>query len=189
MKNNDKYNIIENLLEKGETDLVFIGREAGSQAEKDKSVRDWMVRYLKKEQTLKLLYEANLEKKDIKPQKPVAENNYKGNDGAIMGVGQSVETWEQLLEMGKDNPIIRLIDERFKAIEDNKNDYEYNNITEGFVLDEKYTDITSDEIVTVSLRMTKSAKKMLDRFAKDNSQYKKVHITSQLIEQKIKEYL
>lgn len=189
MKNNDKYNIIKEMLESGEKDLVLIGRAAGSQAEKDKSVRDWMVRYLKKEQTLKLLYEANLDIKVSKPQKQVAENNYKSNEGALMGVGQQVESWEQLLEIGKDNPIIRLIDERFQALEDNKNDYEYNNITEGFVLDYKYTDISPDEIVTVSLRMTKSAKKLLDRFAKDNSQYKKVHITSQLIEQKIKEYL
>ena len=189
MKKNDKYNIVKELLESGEKDLVKIGRAAGSQAEKDKSVRDWMVRYLNKEETLKLLHEGKQKGIDNKPKESDAKSNYKSNNGALMGVGQPVETWEQLLEVGKDNPIIRLIDERFQALENNNTSHNYNNIPEGFVLDNKYADITSDEIVTVSLRLTRSAKKLLDRFAKDNSTHKKVHVVSQLIEDAVNKYM
>lgn len=189
MKNNDKYNIIKKMLENGEKDFIIIGKSAGYNGATDKRIGDSARRIINNKPELKLLYDADIQSTNNKEKKQEEENYYKGNEIAPIGLGQNIETWEQLLEVGGDNPLIKLIDERFQTLENNKNNYEYNNIIEGFVLDEKYTDVTSDEIVTVSLRMTKTAKKKLERFAKDNSQYKKVHITSQIIEEYIKQYM
>jgi len=188
MKNNDKYNNVKELLEQGHKDLVMIGRETGSIAKLDKNVRDSMLKYIKKDETLKLLYDGSFDENKIEDKSIDEKNYYKDNNIAtIEGIAQ-ISDWNELVEVHQDNLFIKMIDEKFKSLEYNKNNDKDNNYQNMFVLDDKYNEVGSDEIVTVSLRMTKSAKKMLDRFAQDKP-YKKVHITSQLIEEKIKEYL
>lgn len=181
---NDKYNIVKKMLEDGERDLVVIGRAAGSQAKNDKNVKDGLRGYIRKNKSLELLYTSSLEAPQPKTQSQEENNSYSNNKVATLNIMEA-GNWEELAES---NPIMQMIHERFQELENNNNSYKDNIVAEGFVLDNKYSDIGTDEIVTVSLRLTKGTKKLVERFAKDNSNYKKVHVVSQLLEEAISQY-
>lgn len=187
---NDKYNIIKNKLDEGVRDLIEIGRALGSKSEKEKSVKDYARRSINKYSDLKLLYEGKeasfveVEKIEIEQQEEKATNNYyKDNIPAI----NNLKSWDDLVIHQKDNIMIQLLNEKLESIEKGNNKkYDIDNNT--FILDDKYNNITTDDIATVSLRMTRESKKLLDAFSKEQGHLKKVLLVSQLIEEAINNY-
>lgn len=188
MDNKDKSMIIKKLLEKGEYDRVILGKAIGYQGSTDSIVRKSFKRFLDRNPDLKELH-SNIENKGQVVVK--TENNYKNNFlNPVKDMG-NLKTLEDLSSMFGDNPVIKIITDeiqKIKTANSNQNNYNSNDTKEMFILSEKYNYIDSDEIIPVSLRISREAKKKLDKYCANNKQHKKIHIVSQMIEEFIEKY-
>lgn len=198
MDNNYKYNLLKELLEEGERDKIVLAKKIGYTGATDKRLRDSLNRFLNNNLELKKLHSEKpkdtnkiIKIKDVNKNLEVVEqDNYKSMDIAPKELTGKLRSFEDLIKVSKGNPVIEILTNKILELEkdiSNKKNYKENH-TEVFFLDDKYNHIDQDDIIPVSLRMTRESKKALDKFCKDNTGYKKIHIVSQMIEEFVKKH-
>lgn len=187
MESNDKYNLLKKLLESGENNKIILAQKIGYTGATDKRLRDSLNRFLNKHLDLKKLLEDS--KKTISKES-IKRNNYKKIQNAPMEIPENLSTFEDLISISDNNIVMKIITNKITELEkniNNQNNYKRNH-TEIFILEDKYNHIDQDEIIPVSLRITRESKKALDKFCRENSGHKKIHIVSQMIMEFIEKY-
>lgn len=187
MEKKDKYNILKELLKTGERDKIILAKKMGYTGATDKRLRDSFNRFLKNNEDLKKLYENKEKTKST--DKAITKEIEKAPNKSARNL-PAINNFEDLVKIADQDPIIKILTK--EIIKMKKDIYNQNNYTSEssdiFTMDNKYNEMVSDDIIPVSLRITREAKKKLDKFAKDNSSHKKVYIVSQMIEEFIKKY-
>lgn len=196
MNKEERYKLILSMLNNGETDLLYIGKQVGYSSEKETTIRSSCKRFIKNNLTLKLLYEQNLsnsiELRDSNDIIVTEKNmNYKNNNENeqklpnLIGL-ENIKSWDELVETQPNNIFLNLLNEKINSI----NHEPIEDPGEGytFILEDKYKELSADDIINVSLRLSSKTKKNLDRFSKKNKHIKKVVLVSQLIDEVIKKY-
>lgn len=192
MNSNDRYNIIKELLEKGEKDLLKIGEKAEYKGSTEKRIKDSTKRFIRNHEVLQLLFEGSEKTLENKELKEIEKDPYKNNNKAPVNIPMeldNISTWNELVETQPNNIFLTLLNKELQEIKNNNGSHNDNNIKDyHFILDEKYLDFDKDDYITASLRLVRKTKKRLDKFAEKNGQYKKILLVSQLLDEIMDKY-